>query len=419
MKHYLYFILFAFFSLLLQAQDSKKVLFLGNSYTAFNNLPSMVSNMATSTGNTLVYDSNTPGGYRFLNHVTNATTLNKINSNDWDYVVLQAQSQETSLDQTEMETDVYPHATTLCNAIRANNECSEPMFYMTWGRENGDAGNCGTYPWVCTYEGMDDAIRTTYTFMANENLAEVSPVGAVWRFLRENHPEIDLYSGDGSHPSLTGSYVAAAVFYTMIYKLDPTLITWNSSLSETDASTIKLVAKTVVYNVITDWDFTVNPANSNFTTTIINGEVTFDNVDNLDSYSWDFGDSNMSTASNPTHTYLVNGDYMVSLTVTKCGETSTYTQSVLIDNLSTPEFDLIQSISLSPNPVKNELNINFNTIKEDIVISLNDITGKQVLKKEMDIKENTVIDMSVLSSGLYLLNISSGDRLFITKILKE
>lgn len=419
MKHYLPFVLFAFFSLTLLGQDSKKVLFLGNSYTAFNNLPSMVNNMAVSTGNTLIYDSNTPGGYRFLNHVTNTTTLNKINSNNWDYVVLQAQSQETSLNQAEMEADVYPHASTLCNAIRANNECSEPMFYMTWGRENGDAGNCATYPWVCTYEGMDDAIRATYTFMANENLAEISPVGAVWRFLRENHPEIDLYSGDGSHPSLTGSYVAATAFYTMIYKLDPTLITWNSTLSETVASTIKSATKTVVYNVVEDWDFTVNQANSDFTQTVVNGEVTFNSIDNLDSYSWDFGDGNTSTDSNPTHTYLANGDYMVSLTVTKCGETNTQTQSVLIDNLSTPEFNMVQSISLSPNPVKNELNISFNVLTEGMTISLYDITGKQVLKKDVVIKENTVINMSALSSGLYLLSISLKDRLLTRKILKD
>jgi PKD repeat protein len=245
----------------------------------------------------------------------------------------------------------------------------------------------------------------------------VSPVGAVWRYLRENHPEIDLYAGDGSHPSLTGTYAAATAFYTMIYKLDPTLITWNSSLSETVTSTIKLATKTIVYDVISDWDFTVNPANSSFTPTIVNGEVSFNSVGNLDSYLWDFGDGNTSTESNPTHAYLANGDYVVSLTVTKCGETSTSLQSVLIDNLSTPEFNLIQSISLSPNPVKNKLYINF--IKGPVGIALHDITGKLVLKKDAITTETTVVDMSALSSGLYLLNISARDGFFTTKILKD
>lgn len=57
----------------------------------------MVNSMASSTGDVLIYDSNTPGGARFLNHVANPTTLNKINADNWDYVVLQAQSQEAGL----------------------------------------------------------------------------------------------------------------------------------------------------------------------------------------------------------------------------------------------------------------------------------------------------------------------------------
>lgn len=95
----------------------------------------MISTMAVSTGDELIYDSNTPGGYRFMDHASSSTTLDKINANNWDYVVLQAQSQETSLSQAQMQTEVYPYAESLSNAIRANYACSQPMFYMTWGRE--------------------------------------------------------------------------------------------------------------------------------------------------------------------------------------------------------------------------------------------------------------------------------------------
>lgn len=42
---------------------TKKVLFLGNSYTAVNNLPQMMADVAVSAGDTLWFDSNTPGGY--------------------------------------------------------------------------------------------------------------------------------------------------------------------------------------------------------------------------------------------------------------------------------------------------------------------------------------------------------------------
>ena len=142
-----------------------------------------------------------------------------------------------------MENEVYPYAASLSDAIRANNECSQPLFYMTWGRENGDASNCEYLPWLCTYEDMDDAIRDTYMYMTEDNDAEVTPAGAVWRYLRENYPFINLYSSDSSHPSLAGSYATACAFYTMIYKKDPSLITWDSSLPAADANTIRLATK--------------------------------------------------------------------------------------------------------------------------------------------------------------------------------
>ena len=60
--------------------------------------------------------------------------------------------------------------------------------------------------------------------LAETNQPELAPAGAVWRYLRENHPNIPLYSSDGSHPSLAGSYAVACAFYAMIYKKDPTFI---------------------------------------------------------------------------------------------------------------------------------------------------------------------------------------------------
>ena len=103
---------------LVVAQSTKKVLFLGNSYTEVNNLPLLLKQMAASNEDELSFDSYTPGGYRFINHNSDPTTLSNINSATWDYVVLQAQSQETSLSQAQMEAEVFPYATSLSNIIR-------------------------------------------------------------------------------------------------------------------------------------------------------------------------------------------------------------------------------------------------------------------------------------------------------------
>ncbi|MGB0271842.1 MAG: hypothetical protein ACPGAJ_07995, partial [Schleiferiaceae bacterium] len=73
-----------------------QVLFIGNSYTGYNNLATMVENVAASAGYSFSNSSLTPGGATLYQHSQNASTYNQMGSKNWDYVVIQAQSQEPS-----------------------------------------------------------------------------------------------------------------------------------------------------------------------------------------------------------------------------------------------------------------------------------------------------------------------------------
>ena len=221
------------------AQDTYRALFLGNSYTYVNNLPQMITDMATSTGDVFIYDSNAPGGYTLQGHSSNATSLAKIAIGNWDYVVLQEQSQLPSFPISQVQTDVFPFAKMLDSTINADNPCVETVFYMTWGRKNGDASNCASWPPVCTYAGMDSLLDLRYRMMADSNNAIVSPVGRVWNYVRQLYPSLELYQPDESHPSVAGTYVAACTFYTVMFRKDPTDITFNSTLTPTDAANIR------------------------------------------------------------------------------------------------------------------------------------------------------------------------------------
>lgn len=53
-----------------------------------------------------------------------------------------------------------------------------------------------------------------------------------------------------------------------------------------------------------------------------------------DSYSWDFGDGNSSTDASPTHTYVGNGSYIVSLTVTNASGEDTRQEAIEIINIT-------------------------------------------------------------------------------------
>ena len=86
-----------FFSQAGYSQESSeiKVLFLGNSYTYFFNLPQTVSLMAEAQGADLVTRQSTAGGATWQEHWEGAKSLKSreiISEGNWDYVVLQNHS---------------------------------------------------------------------------------------------------------------------------------------------------------------------------------------------------------------------------------------------------------------------------------------------------------------------------------------
>jgi hypothetical protein len=57
--------------------------------------------------------------------------------------------------------------------------------------------------------------------IARELRAIVAPVGIAWQEARMGESELSLYLDDGSHPSSRGSYLAACVFYALLYQKSP------------------------------------------------------------------------------------------------------------------------------------------------------------------------------------------------------
>ncbi len=307
-----------------QAQLRYKVLFLGNSYTQYNNLPQLVHDLALSTGDTLIYDSHTPGGYRLADHFTDTISRSKIMAGDWDYVVLQGQSQEPITNTSQFSNG----GQALYTLIKQYNPCAVVMPFMTWGRKNGDVSNCAVFPVMCTYEGMDTTLRDRYIQFTENINGEVSPVSVVWSTIRQYHPGIDLYQPDESHPSAAGSYAAACCFYTGIFKKNPTFITSNATLNATDAAIIRNVAKAQVFDTLLQWNFKKLPV-ADFGYYIGSG-LNLVNFNPLypwirQNYHWDFGDGDTSTSSFPAHSYQADGSYLVTLITSTCDQQGFYT----------------------------------------------------------------------------------------------
>lgn len=408
------FLLLLFF--ISESQTTLKVLFLGNSYTSVNDLPGLTALVAKSAGDSLIYSSNTPGGYTFNQHSTDATSVSQINQGEWDYVVLQEQSQYPSFPDAQVQSEVFPYATALNDMIIAADSCTETVFYMTWGRKNGDASNCAAWPPVCTYEGMDSLLHLRYMMMAQNNNAEVSPVGAVWHYLRTNAPAIELYSADESHPSPAGSYAAACTFYTSMFRKSPLNITYDYSLSSSDASTIRDAVKTVVFDSLAHW-FNVDEIPSAAFNANHNGlQVTFTSTSvNAHHFYWSFGDGATSTDENQVYTFGAPGSYTVTLITEYCGLYDTTSQTIAVAPVGIETMN--SNVAFFPNPVRNILTISAEN--EISYIAISDASGRIVLVKNRISRQKTEIDLSSLEDGIYFVRVETQTGIALQKIVKN
>lgn len=224
------------------AQDSVSVLFIGNSYTYVNDLPSVFSQLTTSLGDEATVDSKTNGGFTFQNQLSDPVTMTKIHAKPWDYVVLQGQSQEPSFPFDQVNTQTLPPAVSLADSVYANGFCSQALYFMTWGRQVGDP----QWDSINTFYKMNNRLRNAYVRIADSANASVAPVGVAWKYIIDNHPTINLYSPDGSHPSLEGTYLAACTFYASVYRKNSTGASYTAGLDPTVAGYLQNAADLAV-----------------------------------------------------------------------------------------------------------------------------------------------------------------------------
>ena len=327
----------------LNAQE--RVLFIGNSYTAANSLPTMVATIASSANQSLACSQQTLGGATLYQHSQSNATYTRLASQNWDYVVLQAQSQEPSFPYGQFSWQTLPYAIELVDSIRSIAPCAQPVFFRTWGRENGDQANCAVFPPLCTYEGMDSMLHRHYSLMADTTDSYLSPVGTVWKHIRDTDSTINLYTSDGSHPSLAGTYAAACTFFTMITRMDPNTITDDQNLNPGVAAAIRQAAKDVVYDSLAAWDVGLYDTQAGFTATMAFDTLTYtDTSIYADSIYYDFGDSNYSSIPNGTHVYGQNDLFTITQYAYRCGSvdtTSIVVQSVVLFDINEQQQEIV------------------------------------------------------------------------------
>lgn len=211
--------------------EPKKILFIGNSYTG--GIRKAVTELIKSSPHSktqLTFIN--PGGKTLAFHLANPKITEKIKTGNFDFVVLQDQSQTPALFPKKFKAA----ALGLDKIIDASG--AQTVFYQTWGRRDGDKQNKKLFP---DYDSMQKALSKSYASAARSCKATLAPVGDTWSNLRKKDPKLgkELYAKDGSHPSKKGAYLAACVFYATFFKADPRTLTFTAGLPEAEAKLIR------------------------------------------------------------------------------------------------------------------------------------------------------------------------------------
>jgi hypothetical protein len=111
------------------------------------------------------------------------------------------------------------------------------LLFMTWGYALGDRW----HEPHDTYAAMQARLADGYSKLG----AEVAPAGLAWAEALRRRPYLDLWAGDGQHPSLVGSYLAASVFYAALSGREPTRSRFTAGIEPRQARVLQEVAENV------------------------------------------------------------------------------------------------------------------------------------------------------------------------------
>ena len=283
-----------------------RILFIGNSYTHYNNMPKILQYMANQQGLKVDIHMSAESNHTFKMHSKREALFKKIQEYKWDYVVLQGFSRELAFGNDYIDTAVIPYFNIIVDSIYKNHACTKVWLYQTWGYLNGY--NESKHQW--TFQEMSDAIHRGYLYLSKKYNLPLVPVGKVWETVKENFPSYPLYEPDGQHPAKLGSYLVASCFNFSLLRQTPP-IDFDNNLNKLQTEQIQKTAFNVIssnknrYGLWKDF-IQVTKASKGL------------KVDLLAVYPeatkvvWNCGDGNSETGLSSIHTYKNKGTYTIT-----------------------------------------------------------------------------------------------------------
>ena len=177
------------------------LLFMGNSHTSFNNLPGMVAAMVHAGKPAKTVAVVEAPGWMFLDErVADIPSLNLLRSQNWSFVLLQAQKYSSS--------GQFTYSTTEAEELvrMSRRQRAVPVMFPEWPRRS---------------IAETQLIYDLHVSIARNEPACVAPVPQAWDLALARYPNLTLYDADGNHSAPAGAFLAALVLYATITGLSP------------------------------------------------------------------------------------------------------------------------------------------------------------------------------------------------------
>jgi hypothetical protein len=191
-----------------QTPQPFRALFVGNSYTYYNDLPMVIADLAAAANESRRFEPHVVlvGGSTLEAHIARKAALDEIARGKWDAVIVQEQSTRPITDPGATMRDIRVFADA------AKRVGAKLVMYETWAREVAPQ--------------TQDSLTHVLHAAASSVGASIAHAGEAWRAFREQEEtpagtHSVLFQTDGSHPSALGTHLAASAFYATLYGKSP------------------------------------------------------------------------------------------------------------------------------------------------------------------------------------------------------
>lgn len=227
--------------------QNTKVLFIGSSLTAFNDLPGMFDSLASYAGRDVLVVNGAIAGQNLTDHLSITSTMDRLNQENYDYIILENGDYSLIYDDTKQ--GVWNTIDTYIEMIHSHCATTKIIIFMDWAMKNGLLHDGIFY----SYETFTQMIYDATMEVAQAKNLIVAPIGYAWDSIVKTMPEYELYAPDNGHPSVSGSYLGACVYYSVIFQESIEGNSYTSTLDEVQATDIQEAASNTVLDNLELW----------------------------------------------------------------------------------------------------------------------------------------------------------------------